>query len=226
LRGITVSDVRLGAIQVDAGTGLENRSSEWRNRLPVAVFGGNPPVGAAVYFGFEAIPLQTPVTLALRWDRPGDDPPARARHNNDERLRLTDERISQHHACRKPLPDFSCQGVTPPTEPPRSTPRHHSARVDWEVFTGSWTPLASIAATDTPAEGEVADDTRSLTLDGLVEINLPASTVVVAHGAVATPLIYVRCRLAARAAIHDSWWCRSGGSDSDARNDDPRSHQH
>jgi hypothetical protein len=47
-----------------------------------------------------------------------------------------------------------------------------------------------------PAPGEVVDDTRSLTIDGLVEINLPASATQTALGAVAAPLYYVRVRLA------------------------------
>ena len=69
------------------------------------------------------------------------------------------------------------------------TPPHHlPAGVVWEVFTGTWTALVPVEPPATPAAGEVADDTRSLTLDGLVELNLPAGTAIKAQGVVTTAL--------------------------------------
>ena len=50
-----------------------------------------------------------------------------------------------------------------------------------------------------PTVGQVVDDTRSLTLDGLVEMNLPGSITQTVLGAVATPLYYLRARLASGA---------------------------
>src|SRR5260370_2593222 len=47
-----------------------------------------------------------------------------------------------------------------------------------------------------PATGQVMDDTRSLTLDGLVEVAVPAGASATQLGAVASKLFYVRCRLA------------------------------
>lgn len=192
---MTISDTRLAALQVDegAGGGLEDWTVEWRNALLVRVLGREPKPGAALYLGFEAVALQTPITLALRWDRAGDDGPARAWQSIEERARLVAEHAAQRDACRRPMPDIVCAGAVPLPEAAASTPPHHSARIVWEVFTGVWTPLTPTTAA--PAPGEIADDTRSLTLDALVEMNLPASALPVAFGGVARALTYLRCRL-------------------------------
>ena len=80
------------------------------------------------------------------------------------------------------LPDIRCEeddGQPPP--PAQTLPPHHSARVVWEVLTGAapdaWTRLEPVAAVDRPETGQVMDDTRSLTLDGIVEVWLPATRV-------------------------------------------------
>jgi hypothetical protein len=196
LRRTTVSDTRIDAVQIDEGLGLENRTAEWRSGLPLLVFGGDPQPGAAIYLGFKTAPTATPIALAFRWGRPGADAVARAQHSQDERERLVAEHVAQRFACRPLLPDITCPDAPPIPDPPPVMPPHHSARVVWEVFTGTWTALTAVDAPAVPAAGQVADDTRSLTLDGLVEMNLPATAVVKAHGAVAAPMIYVRCRLA------------------------------
>ena len=195
LRRTTISDARIDAVQVDEGAGLENRTVEWRNGLPLLVFGSSPQPGAAIYFGFKAVPAATPIALAFRWNRPGADAVARALQSREERRRLIAEHVARRLACRPPLPDITCPDAAPTPDPPPVMPFHHSARVVWEVFTGTWTALAGVEPPAVPAAGEVADDTRSLTLDGLVEINLPATVVAKAHGGVAAPMIYLRCRL-------------------------------
>jgi hypothetical protein len=195
LRSITVSDVQLTTLQIDEGGGLENRTIEWRNGLPIRVFGSNPRPGAAVYFGFSTISAKTPVTFALRWERPGKYAIARALQSREERERLIAERVAAALACRKPLPQIACPGTAPEPPAPVKLPPHHSARVAWETFTGKWTALTPIDPPGTPAEGQVADDTRSLTLDGLVELNLPAAISKTSEGAEPTALFYIRCRL-------------------------------
>jgi hypothetical protein len=198
LRAVTVSDVELAAVQIDRGAGLENRTIEWTNGLPLRVFGGDPQPGAAVYFGFKTVRSKTPVSVALRFVRPGNTALTRALNSADERARLIAERIAATRACRKPLPEIDCPGVSP-APIAALLPPYHSARIVWEAYTGTWTALTSIDPPASPAEGQVADDTRSLTLDGMVELNLPASIVQKAHGADPRPLFYVRCRL-------DSGW--------------------
>ena len=210
-RSITVSEVRLRAVQVDHGSGLQDRSGEWSNGLPVRVFGDNPQPGAAIYFGFQPIATGTPVSFALRWERPGHDARARAAQSVEERTRLLDERIARQRACRRPLPDIDCPGAPALLDPARVTPPHHSARVVWEVFTGTWTALVPVEPPATPAAGEVADDTRSLTLDGLVELNLPAGTAIKAQGVVTTALVVraVPARIRVRTMRHRRCWTSS-----------------
>ncbi len=197
LRAVTVADVRMAALQVDEnrGRGLEDRTPEWKNGLPVRVFGLEPQPGAAFYFGFDVIPSSAAVTFAVRWDRPGADPVARALQSEDERARLIAERIARRRACGRPGPDIECPGTVPAPDEVPSTPPHHSARVIWEVYTGEWTPLAPAQSANPPNAGEMVDDTRSLTLDALVELNLPPSTTKKAIGGAGAALFYVRCRL-------------------------------
>jgi hypothetical protein len=195
LRALTVSDVRLTAVQVDDGSGLTDATVEWRNGLPIRPLGSSPKMASALYLGFEAIPVSQPVALAFQWERPGGDASARAVQSAEERSRLIAEHRARLRACRNPVPEIACPGAAPLPEPSSATPPHHSARIVWEAFTGTWTPLEPVTPPASPNVGQVADDTRSLTLDGLVEVNLPAGTVKSTLGAVAKPLFYVRCRL-------------------------------
>lgn len=187
-RDVTLSPVNLAAVQVDSGDGtIRDHSADWRDKLGVAVFGNNPSPGAAVYFGFRDLPVQTPIALWLYCKGPGNDEP--------ERRRIIEEAEEQRIACRKVLPDIQCG---PPDaaakEPEILLPPHHSARVRWEAFTGpadsDWAPLEGIGMPSRPGVGQVMDDTRSLTLDGLVELSVPASV-----AARQDKLFYIRCRL-------------------------------
>jgi hypothetical protein len=191
-RRVTASHVQLAAVLVDVGKGPQDRTIEWRNGLPIAVFGNDPQPGSAVYFGFDAIEPKTPVSFALRWDRPGTTPEERALQSRRERARLIDERIRQRRACRAPLPDIPCPGAPSAQAAPPGLPPHHSARVVWETWTGAWTPMTAVDGM--PSEGQVRDDTRSLTLDGVVELALPAGIGPTTVGTVGS-LVYVRCRL-------------------------------
>ncbi|MEB2364056.1 MAG: baseplate J/gp47 family protein [Bryobacteraceae bacterium] len=175
LRDMTVSPVELRALLVDAGDGtLWDRSRDLADGLPIYPFGSDPQSEAALYLGFDEIPVGTPVALGFRFLGPGND--------LAERLRLIEESIAHQLLCRPVQPRFTCGKTTP--EPPDALPAHHSARVVWEVFAGGgWTEL-------TPQ-----DDSRSMTLDGIVEITLPASAERTALASVAAPLFYVRARL-------------------------------
>jgi predicted phage baseplate assembly protein len=114
---------------------------------------------------------------------------------------LIEERIARQRACRRPHPEIPCPGVTPPAEPPRVVPSHHSARVAWEAFTGTWVPLTAAESHAALAPGEVADDTRSLTLDGIVDFNLPAGITRSPQGAIpGSSSFYLRCRLVSGAS--------------------------
>jgi predicted phage baseplate assembly protein len=193
LRPMTVSHVEIAAVHVDDGSGtLLELTREWKNGLPLLPFGSNPKPGSAFYIGFKSLPAQRPVTFALAWGDDDNNPAARGVASAGERARLIAEATARAALCRSIVPDIPCPGVPAPSPAVQPLPPHHSARLVWETFTGSWTPFASVALSASVAPGEVADDTRSFTLDGLVEISLPA-------GVVPPPFdlanIYLRCRL-------------------------------
>ena len=69
-------------------------------------------------------------------------------------------------------------------------PSHHSVQLVWEFFDGSkWVALR-------PDTGEVADDTRSLTLDGVIRLTMPSADTVAATtiGEIDRAYYYLRCR--------------------------------
>jgi hypothetical protein len=192
-RDVTLSAVELVSLQVDRGDNqLIDHGADLREGLAIQMFGANPQPGAAVYFGFKNLPLQTPTTLWFHLQRPGN--------NQEERERILEEAEEQAGACRKVLPEIECDGPPAPSpEQPVALPPHHSAVTVWETFTGAagspWLALQGIAMPAHPSAGQVADDTRSLTLDGLVELALPASASTAQLGSVTDNLLYVRCRL-------------------------------
>jgi predicted phage baseplate assembly protein len=192
-RDLTVARVALAALQVEEGTpgALRDRTAERRDGLPIVVLGAGSREATALYLGFAEIPLGVPIALAFRVDGPGQDAGVRAR--------LHDERLLDAEACRPVLPAINCgPGSAAPAE--AGPLQHHSARVVWEVSTGpgpaDWSALGPVVGLARPQPGEVLDDTRALTLDGLVELNLPATATPRALGPVATPLTYVRARRA------------------------------
>jgi Baseplate J-like protein len=192
LRDLTISIVHMSALQVDEGDGqLQDQTRHWREQLPLYIFGSNPRAGASLYLGFKELTAAQPVALAFSFQGPGNDA--------QERGRLIGEAAAERCACRHPLPDIHCRGVHEPAQAETKLPPHHSAVVVWEVFTGAgpqdWTQLAAIEATARPSAGQVADDTRALTLDGIVELNLPATMAQTKLGAVPDALFYLRVRL-------------------------------
>lgn len=191
-RALTISIVKMSALQVDEGDAqLQNRTANWREQSPLYLFGRNPRQGAALYLGFKELPASQPIAFALRFQGPGND--------EQERHRLIREAEAQHHACRPPLPEIHCRGERKPAPEATRLPPHHSARLVWEVFTGAmpdgWAQLESIEASSRPGILQVADDTRSLTLDGIIELNLPPTMTQTKLGSVPEPLFYIRARL-------------------------------
>jgi hypothetical protein len=211
-RAIDLAKVTLTALQCDPGTGvLSDASRDFSDHLPITALGVDPVPGAAVYFGFDAIPAGSPVALWLSFDGSG--------HGADVRQRLIAEAAEQKAACQVVSPGWACNQATSKAFRPCSfeslpVPPHHSARIVWECFAGgAWSALTAVAMPARPAVGQVVDDTRSLTLDGLVEVNLPVSITQTTLGALATPLYYLRARLASGAydapVVLDSVLCNA-----------------
>jgi hypothetical protein len=197
VRDTHLAPVSLSAVQVDNGDGaLRSHSRDLSEGLPILALGAAPDVGAALYLGFDTVPSSVPVSLALWFSGPGND----AR----ERDRIEDEAARQRNACRPVLPDIRCRGAKPPkVERAWLPPPHHSAQVDWEVFTGAagmpWTVLQAVSMPAHPSTGQAVDDTRALTLDGIVEVNLPPTIIKTVLGEEPNALYYLRARLAAGA---------------------------
>jgi hypothetical protein len=193
-RDLDVSPVMLQAIQVDAGDGnILDVTGRWEDQTPVAAFGTNPQPGAALYLGFNDLFSQIPIALGFRFDGPG--------HDAHERHRIIEEWEAQQASCIPPAPPANCDAAQSPAlvaDPDDVLPPYHSARLAWEVFTlapSHWWKLQPVTAPARPYPGEVMDDTRSLTLDGIVEVNLPPALVPAVLGQVSTPLYYIRVRL-------------------------------
>ncbi|WP_046867556.1 baseplate J/gp47 family protein [Microvirga massiliensis] len=187
---VTVHPFEVAVVQTgqQADTGLfRDHTRDWRGGFPVAAFGENPEIGSAFYVGFEALPAGAEFTLGLQWQWPPD--------SRAEREALIAEAVRARRACRAVKPAIQCPGVVAPPDLPEPLPPHHSVRLIWEVFTGAWTPLRVADGTTPLNAGEVCDDTRAFTLDGIVRFNLPPTIQKVAFGAVATPLFYLRCRI-------------------------------
>lgn len=189
LREVTVSPAVLREVRVDAGGGTAaDRTQAFFDGLPLELLGPDPRPGAAFYLGFDPVGASVPVALGFRFAGPGNDAA--------ERDRIVEEAAAQAAACRPVEPRFRCVPEEPVPAP--GMPPHHSARIVWEVFTArGWVGLENVEPPATAGVEQVSDDTRAFTLDGIVEVNLPADIQPTALGGAA--LFYVRARLAAGA---------------------------
>jgi hypothetical protein len=186
LRAVTISPAVLREVHVELDGTIVNRTAQFFDRLPFEPLGLDPHTGSALYLGFGDASPSVPVALGFRFAGPGN--------GADERRRILEEAAAQAAACRPVRTRFLC---TPePAEPPVVMPPHHSARVVWEAFaTTGWRGLENVEPPETANAGQVSDDTRAFTLDGIVEVNLPADAAQTSVGG-GESLFYVRARLA------------------------------
>ncbi len=174
LRDTTVLPSSLKAVQVDVSGTLVDRTHDFTDGFPIQILSAKPEPGAAFYLGFDALTPALPFSLGFRFAGPGNDAA--------EKERILDEAAAQALVCQPVRTRIQC--VPAPPVPPVTLPPHHSVVLVWEAFTaGGWVAI--------PAN----DATRSLTLDGIVDITVPAATVATALGTLAAPLFYVRCRM-------------------------------
>jgi len=189
MRDVTLSPVLLTALWTDLGGGvIQNHTADWKDGGSFPIFGPDPVPGAALYLGFSNLPTQTPLALFFGLKPPGND--------DVERRRVLATVAEDQHDCQRVQPSIDCGIPVKQATDLVELPEHHSVRLAWEVLTApnTWLPLTSVAMPVRPMIGEVVDDTRSLTLDGLVELNLPPGIVQASLGAVTTNLFYIRCR--------------------------------
>jgi hypothetical protein len=198
LRSFTLAPGTLAAIQFQDTAGFHDLTPVWRRQAVMNPFGTAPQPGMAVYFGLTSgLPVQQPAQLFFTF--------AGGHSGFAERERLLRQLEEMERHCNpapyNPCQKAACDGNSPPVAPsspqdlPGSNLKHYGVRTVWEyqVNVGGqlqWTAL-------NPANEEVVDETRSLTLDGPVIVRLPQAMTASAIGAVATPYYYVRCRFAA-----------------------------
>ena len=194
LRDVTIAVVELSAVKVQelneqGELAVRDRTLDWLNGLPVEPLGANPLPDAALYLGFSELPTDVPIAVAFHFKGPGNDA--------TERMRIIKEAAAQRAVCRRVLPAIDCAGSDAASDQTlEALLLHHSMRIIWEVLTGVdpevWTPLQPLMTLSTPKVGQVMDNTRALTLDGIVEINVPTTIV---RKSAEDPLFYLRCRL-------------------------------
>jgi predicted phage baseplate assembly protein len=185
LHELTVQPGRIAALLGGRPPAPADLTAAWRRGEPLQPFGADPAPGDAFYLGFElpaAWPAGTVLRLGFAAAGPDGGPTAA------ERERIAQEAAGRAQDCRPPWQPCG-PAAGPADDPPTGRPRHHSARLLWEVATGPrrWTRLPLGAGLD--------DDTRALTLDGQVVAELPEPVAPVAVAGHPRPLAWLRARL-------------------------------
>ena len=186
---ITIAPGKLAAIQVRTAAGYRDLTEAWNRGEPFAAFGATADQGAELYLGLDhALPQDEPISLFFKFANP--------RSGEDERARLIEEAAAQARACRPPASGINCEKKAPaladPDEEMKRVPRFHWGRTSWEFLTkiaGEQKWLALDSDLD-----RVINDTRTMTLDGSVVINLPGVMTAAPVGKVAKEHYYLRCR--------------------------------
>jgi hypothetical protein len=159
LRALRVVPAAVEAIVVRTEARTQDVTARWRRGEGFAAFGDDPQPGATLELALDApLPVGETATITLTC--------AGARGGAAERARLLEVAALAGRACRPPDALVCCDDPGPAeadgaAHGPAPRPVHHSARVAWEILVagGRWR-----------AAGEVIDDTRSLTLDGPIDV--------------------------------------------------------
>jgi baseplate J-like protein len=191
LNDLAVSRAELQAIQRRDRYGFHDLTGRWRRGEIVEIFGADPEIGAEFYLGFDRA-LSQDVALSLFFTL--FDLPA----GTAERARLMDERRLRAETCCTPSAPLTCDqmGAQRRVDKPEGRPplrlTHHSVRLIWEFHTSGnrWDALQI-------ERGEVADETRALTLNGRVLIKPSTHMAAGQIGQVKQSLYYLRVRIAA-----------------------------
>ena len=200
----------LVAVQSFDGRRYVDRTRAVRELLPVPLFGPNPVLPRPYYaatapaflHGFDvALPKSSRVRLSLRF----------AGAMRDERRMLLDEAAEIAADCTRP--PATCTPRCPPPADPWCSEADDSSPTAAPSSDASDTGVSTHPRTPQPASrvvwdylaadgwhaidastGEMTDDTRSLTLDGMVTLRVPGDMSATAVGVVTTPRFWLRCR--------------------------------
>ena len=199
LRSATLVPGSLDALQFRDAKGFQNLTPSWLRHRVLYPLGPAPQPSMEFYLGFsKALPVGASADLYFTF--------ADGRSGSVERDRLLDEAEISANSCRPPSANNPCQEAKPANsaEPEKSKEQaallHHGVRTVWEFRTvvngqKQWQKL-------NPANGEVKDDTRSLTLDAKVTFRLPSVMALDTLGSVSAALFYLRCRI--DAGVYDA----------------------
>ena len=179
------TSIATALVQQNAALPPRDALKGWIESGTVAPFGLEPQAGAAFWLGFDhPLPEMEPVQFAITL--------AGGRSGPDERRRIAAEAEAQAALCR-PTFNKMCddsEAELAPASAASAVLLHHSVRLVWEFYTAAgWRILD-------PDAGEVWDDTRALTLDGLVRVTLPEAMARL-DGGNGRLLYYLRARVAA-----------------------------
>jgi Baseplate J-like protein len=187
LAPLTVVAGGVAGIQSRAATGFHDLSVAWRRGDPVQPFGAAPVPGNEFYLALRSpLPVDAPVCLCLSFD---------GQSGWQERQRLECEAVAQQRTCSPPQ-DNPCQPTfaAPKTSPEPLPLPSSGVNLVWEFLAATASGNQWVALD--PSKSQVADETRSFTLDGCVTFSIPATMAQQAVGALPTPWSYLRCRLA------------------------------
>ena len=185
---VEAAPVQLAAmlVQTDPDAPPQDAARFRREAGAIAVLGDDPAPGAALWLGFDQPPpIGHPLRLFFAF--------AGGRAGAEERQRIAAELAAQAEVCLRPLPP-SPPCATPPAASPAPAARllrHHGVRLAWEIDIES----APARVLD-PEAGEIADDTRDLSLDGFVDLRAPETMAATSPDG-GPPRAYLRARLVA-----------------------------
>jgi hypothetical protein len=190
LHPITLAEGALEVLQSQDTTGYRDLTPQWRRGAVLSPFGNNPQPQAEFYLGLTAaLPVNQPVDLFFTF--------ADGHSGFEERRRLLQQAADLKKLCNPTLQNPCSQAVTksatasPPAASVEPAPKHYGVRTIWQY-------LASVGGQQVwvsldPGMNQVADDTRSFTLDGSVTFCVPGPMASGSIGAVAAPYYYLRC---------------------------------
>lgn len=178
LTPVTVVGSQLAAIQRQGEDGYHNLSGRWLRGEILYLLGDDPQAGDAVYFGLDKpLPPATPACLAFEFE--GDT-------GVEARIQLLDELQARKATCAPPDWQVLCSPhAADEQDIDVIIPPHHSVVGVWEYLDslGHWCLL------------EVEDDTRDLTLDGHLCLQVAGVMGLQKLGAVDSAFYYIRYRL-------------------------------
>lgn len=173
----SVSASPLAAVLTGQVDDLVDRSAQnFAGNSPFPAFGATPRIDDALYLGFDGPLASTPAPLSLYVFTGSEE--------QDRRTRALLQ-AEWESTLSEAVKESGSDGMHQPAD---GRP-HYGVRTAWEYFAGAgtWLPMA-----------EVEDETRALTLGGLVRFRLPP-TPLHASGGVVTPgqagRFFIRCRL-------------------------------